>query len=63
MMFRYAFGSKEAGSLIERAVLGTLERGFRTPDLHAGRARCVGTQAMGECVLEEIARIPVDGPR
>jgi 3-isopropylmalate dehydrogenase len=60
-MFRYAFGLKEAGALIEEAVLQTLERGFRTPDLRADGARYVGTKAMGECVLEEIDRIRPDG--
>lgn len=61
MMFRYAFGLKEAGALIEQAVLAALEQGFRTLDLHAEGARYVGTKAMGDCVLEQIDRIRPDG--
>ncbi len=61
MMFRHTFGIGEAGDLIEQAVLSTLEKGVRTPDLHAEEARYVGTRAMGECVLEEIDRIRPDG--
>jgi len=61
MMFRYAFGLKEAGALIEQAVLAALEQGFRTPDLHAEGARFVGTKAMGDCVLDWIDRIRPDG--
>jgi len=61
MMFRYAFGRKEAGALIEQAVLAALEQGFRTPDLRAEGARFVGTRAMGDCVLDQIDRIRPDG--
>jgi 3-isopropylmalate dehydrogenase len=61
MMFRHALGLTEAGTLIEQAVLGTLEQGFRTPDLRAEGARYVGTKAMGERVLEQIDRIRPDG--
>ena len=61
MMFRYAFGLKEAGALIEQAVLATLEQGFRTPDLRAEGGRFVGTKTMGDCVLDQIDRIRPDG--
>jgi 3-isopropylmalate dehydrogenase len=61
LMFRHAFGLKEAGALIEQAVLKTLERGFRTLDLRSDGARYVGTKAMGECVLEEIDRLRPNG--
>ncbi len=61
MMFRHAFRLDEAAGLIETAVLATLEAGFRTPDVRAEGARYVGTRTMGECVLEQIDRIPPDG--
>ncbi len=57
LMFRYAFGLQEAGALIEAAVLSALEQGFRTADISADGACCVGTQAMGDCVLDQIGRI------
>ena len=61
MMFRYALGLKEAGELIEKAVLAALEQGYRTPDLRAEGARFVGTKAMGDCVLDQVRRIRPDG--
>jgi 3-isopropylmalate dehydrogenase len=61
LMFRYAFGLQEAGALIEQAVLAVLERGFRTSDIGAEGARYVGTQAMGDCVLDQIDRMRPDG--
>ncbi len=62
LMFHHALGLREAGVLIEQAVLKVLERGFRTPDLLAnGGGRRVGTERMGECVLEEIDRISAGG--
>jgi 3-isopropylmalate dehydrogenase len=61
LMFRHAFSLKEAGELIEKAVYRTLESGFRTPDIPTEGARFVGTEAMGNCVLEQIESISRDG--
>jgi 3-isopropylmalate dehydrogenase len=61
LMFRFAFSRKDAGELVEGAVCRALERGFRTPDIAAEGARLVGTQAMGERVLEEIDLLCRDG--
>jgi 3-isopropylmalate dehydrogenase len=61
LMFRYAFGRKEAAEMIEKAVLRTLERGIRTSDLvGAGGGRSVGTRAAGNHVLEELDRVRMD---
>jgi 3-isopropylmalate dehydrogenase len=62
LMFRYAFGLKEAGEMIEAAVLRALERGVRTTDLlGSGGGWCVGTRAAGDHVLEELDRMSMDG--
>jgi 3-isopropylmalate dehydrogenase len=61
LMFRYAFSMKKAAELIEQAVTQTLEIGFRTSDIPTEGARFVGTEAMGECVLEQIESISRDG--
>ncbi|MEW6439463.1 MAG: 3-isopropylmalate dehydrogenase [bacterium] len=56
MMFRYAFNVQEASELIERAVLRTLEAGYRTADIYTEGMVRVGTREMGDRVLDEIAR-------
>jgi 3-isopropylmalate dehydrogenase len=62
LMFHHAFSLKEAGELIEKAVNRTLASGFRTPDIPTEGARFIGTEAMGDCVLEQIESISRDGP-
>ena len=62
LMFRHAFSLREAGELIEEAVYRTLACGFRTPDIPTEGARFVGTEAMGNRVLEQIESISRDGP-
>lgn len=60
MMFRYSFDEPRAAERIERAVLGVLEAGLRTPDiLPAGAGaglRAVGTNKMAAAVLERLER-------
>jgi 3-isopropylmalate dehydrogenase len=62
LMFRHAFSLMEAAELIENAVYRTLACGFRTPDIPTEGARFMGTEAMGDCVLEQIESISRDGP-
>ena len=61
LMFRYAFSMRQAAELIEQAVTRALEIGFRTSDIPTEGARFVGTEAMGECVLEQIDSISRNG--
>lgn len=57
LMFRYGFGRPDAGSLIERAVEQVLQEGYRTADIFAVGTRRVGTQEMGERVLEKVEEL------
>jgi 3-isopropylmalate dehydrogenase len=63
MMFRYSLDAPTAADAIERAVDQVLEAGFRTADIMPADASAVaegdpltlvGTQAMGELVLERL---------
>lgn len=54
MMFEYAFGLKEEGVAIRKAVAGSIERGFVTEDLALAPARPLGTSEVGDKVAELI---------
>jgi len=62
LMFRYAFGIPEAGSLIEKAVEQVLQEGYRTADIYAEGTRRVGTREMGEKVLTKVEELFRSGP-
>ena len=51
MMLRYSLNQDAAAERIEAAVKKVLAQGYRTPDIHQGGARKVGTQEMGAAVL------------
>jgi 3-isopropylmalate dehydrogenase len=54
MMLRYTLAAPESAEAIEAAVSRVLDRGLRTPDIHTDGTQLVGTEAMGEAVLEEL---------
>lgn len=54
MLFRYSLDAPTAADAVESAVARCLEEGFRTADIGAGAANIVGTQRMGELVLERL---------
>ncbi len=56
MLLRHSLGLEAEAAAVEDAVAGTLAAGYRTPDLTRGGPgeRAVGTQEMGEAVLERI---------
>ena len=56
MLLRHSFGLEREAAAVERAVEDVLAEGYRTPDLARGvdSERAVGTEAMGEAVLERI---------
>jgi 3-isopropylmalate dehydrogenase len=56
MMFRYTFGAIDIADRIDRSVRRVLARGLRTPDImptDAQGLRSVGTNEMGQAVLDE----------
>jgi 3-isopropylmalate dehydrogenase len=54
MMLRYSLRQPEAATRIEAAVTRVLRDGLRTADIHMPGARKVGTQEMGDAVLNAL---------
>ncbi|VAX19799.1 3-isopropylmalate dehydrogenase [hydrothermal vent metagenome] len=54
MMLKYSFGEEEAANDIERAVEKTLDAGYRTPDIFTEGRTLVGTDEMGDKIMEAI---------
>lgn len=54
MLLRYSLGNEEAAASIDRAVVGVLEQGLRTPDIAAPGESTVGTVQMGDAVVREL---------
>ena len=57
MALRYSFDMPNEADLIDKAIAGTLARGFRTGDIMQPNMRKVGTVDMGAAILEELARV------
>lgn len=56
MMLRYSFGLDDAATAIDNAVAATLDRGILTADLSGGKAKAVGTAAMGDAIVNALIR-------
>jgi 3-isopropylmalate dehydrogenase len=56
MMLRYGLDQPAAADKIEQAVLAVLDAGYRTGDIMSEGMTLVGTQAMGEALLEAIEK-------
>ena len=54
MMLRYSLGQPEAATRVEKAVTKVLRDGLRTADIHTAGARRVGTEEMGDAVLNAL---------
>lgn len=54
MMLRYTLNLEKEAQSIEAAVDGVLEEGYRTGDILSPGKQLVGTQKMGELILEKI---------
>ncbi|KAH6832870.1 isopropylmalate dehydrogenase 2 [Perilla frutescens var. hirtella] len=54
MLLKYGLGEEKAARRIEAAVLDTLDRGYRTGDIHSAGQKLVGCKEMGEQVLKSI---------
>jgi 3-isopropylmalate dehydrogenase len=57
MALRYSFAMAKEAGLIERAIAATLDRGLRTRDIISEGTSVIGTAAMGDAVLTEMARL------
>ena len=54
MMLRYSFGMLKEADILDAAVGDVLNNGIRTGDIMAEGCRLVGTQAMGDAVIEAL---------
>lgn len=54
MLLRYALGEEKAAQRIEAAVMGALDKGFRTGDIMSPGMTYVGCKKMGDIVLETL---------
>ena len=57
MALRYSCDMPTEADMIDKAIAGTLARGFRTGDIMQPNMRKVGTVEMGSAILEELATI------
>jgi 3-isopropylmalate dehydrogenase len=58
MMLRESLGLPEAAALVEEAIHRVLAKGFRTQDIAGPRSTVVGTQEMGQRVLQALEEGP-----
>jgi len=54
MMLSYSFHLDKEAEAIERAILHTLEQGYRTKDIQSPGCQLVGTVEMGEAILKNL---------
>ncbi|KAF5741756.1 3-isopropylmalate dehydrogenase-2C chloroplastic [Tripterygium wilfordii] len=54
MLLKYGLGEENAATRIEMAVLDTLDRGFRTGDIHSFGHKLVGCKEIGEEVMKSV---------
>ncbi|MED6193224.1 3-isopropylmalate dehydrogenase 2, chloroplastic [Stylosanthes scabra] len=54
MLLKYGLGEERAAERIEKAVLDTLNRGFRTADIYSAGTKLVGCKQIGEEILKSV---------
>ena len=52
MMLNYSFNLSQEAEAIERAIQTVLEQGYRTKDIEAPGTTLVGTEKMGQLILQ-----------
>jgi 3-isopropylmalate dehydrogenase len=56
MMLSYAFKLDKEAEAVERAIVATLEQGYRTKEIHAPGMTLVGTKEMGAAILKNVLK-------
>ena len=56
MMLRHSFGLEQHAARIEQGVRSVLHDGYRTADIHQPGCKKIGTEAMGDAVVEAVGR-------
>jgi 3-isopropylmalate dehydrogenase len=54
MALRYSFGMGKEADLIDKAIAGTLAKGFRTRDIASAGANVLGSAEMGGAIIKEM---------
>jgi 3-isopropylmalate dehydrogenase len=54
MALRYSFDMGREADMIDAAIAGALDKGFRTGDIASAGMKTVGTAAMGDAILAEL---------
>ena len=54
MMLSYAFQLDKEADAIEKAIVNTLDLGYRTKDIQSPGAKIVGTVEMGDTIAKQI---------
>jgi len=54
MMLTYSFKLEQEAAAIERAIVRTLEQGYRTKDIHSPGMTLVGTVEMGDVIVKNL---------
>ncbi|MFZ8859031.1 MAG: 3-isopropylmalate dehydrogenase [Thermocrinis sp.] len=57
MMLRYSFNLEKLANTIEKAVELTLQKGYRTPDIHSEGCIKVGTEQMTDAIINSLEEI------
>ena len=57
MALRYSCNMAKEADLIDKAIAGTLEQGYRTADIMQSNMRKVGTTEMGQAIVKEMERL------
>ncbi|HEV7251979.1 MAG TPA: 3-isopropylmalate dehydrogenase [Mesorhizobium sp.] len=57
MCLRYSFGMAEEAERLDRAIALALDEGYRTGDIMSERMTQVGTQTMGDAIVERYLRL------
>ena len=56
MMLKYSFGLQKESDAVEQAIISVLEAGYRTADLKEEGKTSVGTEQVGNLIIERIER-------
>ena len=57
MALRYSFNMGKEADLIDKAIVGALDKGLRTADIKSEGTKVVGTSEMGDAIIAEMAKL------
>lgn len=57
LMLRYSFGMEKEATMIEDAVIATLNEGYVTQDIYSSGKKLVSTQEMTQKILEQVLKL------